>query len=127
MEGADGGPAAKKQKIARLPGGQFYPEQNWIDLHPHPISVQIQLPNDGSRPEWRLDGSVVTLGEVPVTFLVSTLRDHVVRHIGSGVPLSRIMLSFAGKMLTNANTLASYNIEDEDVLVLGVRDAKKKK
>ena len=43
------------------------------------------------------------------------------------MPLSRIMLSFGGKMLTNANTLASYNLEDEDLLVLSVRDAKKKK
>lgn len=74
-----------------------------------------------------MNGSVVTLPEIPVTFLVSTLRDHVARHIGSSVPLSRIMLSFNGKMLTNANTLASYNVEDEDLLVLAVRDPKKKK
>ncbi|KAH8117529.1 Pre-mRNA splicing factor PRP21 like protein-domain-containing protein [Phellopilus nigrolimitatus] len=131
MEGAEGGgdgvPPAKKQKVGRLPGGQFYPEQHWMELHPHPISIQVQLPVDGTKAEWKLDGSVVTLGEVPVTFLVSTLRDHVVRQMGSSVPLSRIMLSFGGKMLTNANTLASYNIEDEDLLVLGVRDAKKKK
>jgi len=130
MEGVtadDGIPPAKRQRVARLPGGQFYPEQDWINLHPHPISVQVQLPEDSTKPEWKLDGSVVTLPEIPVTFLVSTLRDHIIRHIGSSVPLSRIMLSFNGKMLTNANTLASYNLEDEDLLVLGVRDAKKKK
>ena len=49
------------------------------------------------------------------------------RHIESSVPLSRIVLSFNGKMLTNANTLASYNIEDEDLLVMTVREAKKRK
>ena len=87
----------------------------------------MQLPVDSSKPEWKLDGSVVTLNEVPVTLLVSTLRDHVVRHINSTVPLSRIMLSLNGKLLTNANTLASYNIEDEDLLVLSLREAKKKK
>ena len=70
---------------------------------------------------------MVTLPEVPVTFLVSTLRDHIVRHIDGSVPLSRIVLSFNGKMLTNANTLASYNIEDEDLLVMTVREVKKKK
>jgi splicing factor 3A subunit 1 len=85
------------------------------------------LPNDNTKPEWKLDGSVVTLPEIPVTFLVSTLRDHIMRHIDSSVPLSRIVLSFNGKMLTNANTLASYNIEDEDLLVMTVREAKKKK
>ena len=85
------------------------------------------MPNDASKPEWKLDGSVVTLPEIPVGFLVSTVRDHLVRQMGSGVPLSRIILSFNGKMLTNANKLAFYNIEDEDTLVLSMRDAKKKK
>lgn len=30
----DGGPAAKRQKVAKLPGGQLYPEQDWINMHP---------------------------------------------------------------------------------------------
>lgn len=32
--GEDGGPAAKRQKVAKLPGGQLYPEQDWITMHP---------------------------------------------------------------------------------------------
>ena len=88
--------------------------------------MQVQLPEDSSNPDWKLDGCVVTLHEIPVTFLVTTLRDHVVRHIGSSVPVSRIMLSFNGKMLRNANTLAFFNVEDEDLIVLSVRDPKKK-
>lgn len=87
----------------------------------------MQLPNDGTKAEWKLDGSVVTVPDIPVTFLVSTLRDHIMRQIGSSVPLSRIMLSYNGKMLTNANSIASYNLEDEDLLTLTVRDVKKKK
>lgn len=36
MEGVEGSdiPPAKRQKVARLPGGQYYPEQDWINLHP---------------------------------------------------------------------------------------------
>ena len=34
MEGVEGAPPAKKVKIARLPGGQYYPEESWIDMHP---------------------------------------------------------------------------------------------
>ncbi len=82
---------------------------------------------DPSKPEWKLDGSVVTIPEAPVTYLVSTLRDHIIRQMESSVPLSRIILYFNGKMLTNANSLASYNLEDEDMLTLAVRDVKKKK
>ena len=38
MEGGappdDGIPPAKRQRVARLPGGQYYPEQDWVNLHP---------------------------------------------------------------------------------------------
>ena len=27
-------PPAKRQKVAKLPGGQYYPEQDWINMHP---------------------------------------------------------------------------------------------
>jgi splicing factor 3A subunit 1 len=34
MEGVDNIPPAKRQKVARLPGGQLYPEMDWINMHP---------------------------------------------------------------------------------------------
>jgi splicing factor 3A subunit 1 len=91
-----------------------------------PISLQVQLPDDPSKPEWKLDGKIVVIPELPLNLLVSTLRDRILQHTQSGVPASRIRLSYAGKMLTNATSIATYNLEDEDLLVLSVRDAKKK-
>ncbi|KAH8107210.1 Pre-mRNA splicing factor PRP21 like protein-domain-containing protein [Cristinia sonorae] len=124
--GEDGMPPAKRQKVAKLPPGQYYPEQDWINMHPHPISLQIQLPNDPTKAEWKLDGSVVTVPDLPLNLLVSTLRDRILQHTGSAVSASKIRLAYAGKILTNAYTIASYNLEDEDLLVLSVRDQKKK-
>lgn len=86
----------------------------------------IQMPNDPTKPEWKLDGSVVTLHDLPLNLLISTLRDRILQQTGSTVSASRIRLSYAGKMLTNSNTIASYNLEHEDTLVLSVRDQKKK-
>ncbi|KAJ7109166.1 Pre-mRNA splicing factor PRP21 like protein-domain-containing protein [Mycena epipterygia] len=127
MEGnADDIPPAKRQRVAKLPGGQLYPEADWIARHPHPISLQVQLPNDNSKPEWKLDGSVVMIPDLPLNLLVSTLRDRILLHTSSSVPASRIRLSYMGKMLTNKDTIAVYNLEDEDLLVFSVRDAKKK-
>lgn len=36
MEGGadDGVPPAKRQKVAKLPGGALYPEETWITMHP---------------------------------------------------------------------------------------------
>lgn len=37
MEGVESMPA-KRQKIAKLPGGQYYPEADWISMHPVSIA-----------------------------------------------------------------------------------------
>ncbi len=36
MEGGqdDNVPPAKRQRVAKLPGGNYYPEQDWINMHP---------------------------------------------------------------------------------------------
>ncbi len=92
----------------------------------HPISLQVQLPTDTSKPEWKLDGAIVTIPELPLNLLVSTLRDRIIAATGSAMSAGRLILSYNGKMLTNRNTIASYNLEDEDLLVLSMRDPKKK-
>ena len=87
----------------------------------------MQLPNEPSKPEWKLEGQVVTVPDIPLNLLVSTLRDRILQFLGNTpVPLSRIRLSYAGRMLPNQNTLAAHNIEDEDLIVLSLRDANKK-
>lgn len=119
-------PPAKRQRVAKLPGGSLYPEQDWISMHPHPISLHVQLPNDPSKPEWKLDGSVAVIPELPMTLLVSTLRDRLRQVIGSALPISRMRISYMGKMLTNTSSIGNYNLEDEDLLVLAVSDQKRR-
>ncbi|EGN96000.1 hypothetical protein SERLA73DRAFT_93926 [Serpula lacrymans var. lacrymans S7.3] len=128
MEGiiGEGQPPPKRQKVAKLPGGAVYPEADWISMHPYTISLFVQLPNDPSKPEWKLDGTTVTIPDLPLNLLVATLRDRIIQVTQTGLPASRIRLSYAGKMLTNANSIASYNLEDEDALVLSVSTQKKR-
>ncbi|OSX64990.1 hypothetical protein POSPLADRAFT_1134290 [Postia placenta MAD-698-R-SB12] len=127
MEGGmDEIPPAKRQKIAKIPGTQLYSEEDWINMHPHPIALVVQLPNDPSKPEWKLDGRVLTVPDLPLNLLVSTLRERIVQHMGTALPVSRLRLSYAGRMLANTNNLASYNIEDEELVSLSISDKKKK-
>lgn len=125
-EGDGDAPSAKRQRVAKLPGGHLYPEQDWISMHPIPISVSIQLPNVPEHPEWKLDGSVTVVPDLPVTLLISTLRDRVLRHLDSTLSPGRVKFTFGGKMLTNGQTMAMYNVEDGDVVELSVREVKKK-
>ncbi|KAF9792348.1 Pre-mRNA splicing factor PRP21 like protein-domain-containing protein [Thelephora terrestris] len=119
-------PPAKRQKVAKLPNGQYYPEADWVNLHPLPISLNVQLPNEPSKPEWKFDGGVVLVPDLPLTLLVSTLRDRILQHTGSSISAGKIRISYEGRMLTNANTIASYNLEEEDTVTVSVRDTKKK-
>jgi len=119
-------PTAKRQRIERLPEGHYYPEQDWINLHPDPISLSIQLPTVTDKPEWNLNGAIATLQDLPLTLLISTLRDRLLTHIEGTLPASRVKFSFGSRVLTNANTLASYNFDDGDLVKMEVREAKKK-
>jgi splicing factor 3A subunit 1 len=84
------------------------------------------LPTLADKPEWKLDGTVAAIPDLPLTLLVSTLRDRILQHLESTVPASQIRISFGPKVLTNANTLASYNLEDEDFVYMTVKDKRKK-
>lgn len=126
MDGLEEQPQIKRQKIAKLPGGALYPEADWISMHPYTISLNIQLPNEPSKPEWKVDGKMLTISDLPLMLLVSTLRERFIQATGSTLPASKMRISYMGKMLTNSSTIASYNLEDEDIVVLSVSAGKKK-
>jgi len=131
MEGGALPPAPKRPKIQKLPEGQYYAEADWAAFHPDPIKLSIRLPSPETstvalKPEWNMDGSVIEIPDLPVTLLVSTLRERILTHIKSTLAASRIKLDYAAKTLSNANSLAAYNLDDGDELVLSVREVKKK-
>jgi len=132
MEGIQGmAPPSKRPRIVKLPEGQYYTENDWTAYHPEPVTLHVRLPSQATtdvalKPEWNMDGSVVEIGDLPVTLLVSSLRDRILGHIKSSLAASRVKLNYGNKVLTNSMSLATYNLDDGDEIVLSVRDAKKK-
>ncbi|WAR56229.1 hypothetical protein PtB15_7B74 [Puccinia triticina] len=94
-DGPEGQPGAKKLKLSPVPGEdislvmppapvslppqpvvpQLFTEEQWIEMHPEPISLLIKLPEYPDKPEWGCDGSELVLEELPITLLVGVLRD----------------------------------------------------
>jgi len=122
--GPDGEPSAKRARMSKLPEGQYYNEQIWIDTHPDPITLQIQLPNYPERPEWKCDGSTLPLEDVPLTALIGTLRDRI--QAKTSLPIGRQQLRLNDRILTNSNTLASLNFDNGDTITLQIKENKKK-
>ncbi|PVG00197.1 hypothetical protein CPB86DRAFT_805903 [Serendipita vermifera] len=121
-----GGPAHKRPRVGRMPDGSLYPEDTWLSYNPDPVTINIRLPNVSDKPEWKLDGSVIAVPDVPLTAIVSVLRDKLISQIDSKVALSRVRLQMGNTTLTNGKTLASYNVMDGEEITFELRDVKKK-
>ncbi|WWC89581.1 uncharacterized protein L201_004506 [Kwoniella dendrophila CBS 6074] len=118
-EGNGDKPVFKRPKIEKLPYGQLYTEQDWISLHPEPITISIQLPNMmNEKPEYKLDGSIISISDLPVTTLFSTIREKIKRIVDADLPISRMRLDYGPKVMNNASTLASVNLDEGDTLNL---------
>ncbi|KAM0750422.1 hypothetical protein T439DRAFT_289553 [Meredithblackwellia eburnea MCA 4105] len=117
----EGEPSAKRTKRE---DGHYYPEEEWIESHPNPITVKVHLPTYPTKPEWGCDGSVISLEEIPLTLLAGVLRDRVAVKVG--LPIGKQKLTYKGRILANSTTLAALNFEDGDEVVVSIKDAKKK-
>ncbi|WWC61631.1 uncharacterized protein I303_104215 [Kwoniella dejecticola CBS 10117] len=111
-------PVFKRPKIEKLPYGQLYTEADWTQLHPDPITISIQLPNMPEKPEYKLNGSVISITDLPVTTLFSTIRERIKRIVDADLPISRMRLDYGPKVMNNASTLASVNLDEGDILNL---------
>lgn len=78
------------------------------------------------KPEWKLDGSVITIPDIPVSALFSLVRERIRKHVDADLPVSRMKIDYNNKPMPNTATLASVNIDETDLLVMTIRDGKKK-
>ncbi|KAG8747630.1 SF3a splicing factor complex subunit [Ceratobasidium sp. 414] len=128
MGGGDSQAAPKRPRVEKLPEGRYYTEQDWINLHNHePVTINVQLPNHPEQSEWKMNGQTIQVPDLPLTLLIGTLRDRVQHIAGTALGVSRMRFSYNNKPLTSNQTLASYNLGEGDLVVLDVRDQKKKK
>ncbi|KAL7421521.1 SF3a splicing factor complex subunit [Cryptotrichosporon argae] len=114
-------PAKRVRVVDKLPEGQLYSEIDWASLHPDAITLHVQLPVEAERPEWKLDGSVVSIPDLPVSTLFSTLRERIKRVVDADLPVSRIRIDYGGKIMNNASSLASVNLGEGDLVVMSLR------
>ncbi|TIA82027.1 hypothetical protein E3P98_01709 [Wallemia ichthyophaga] len=124
---------SKRAKVQKLPEGQYYTEDEWMDYHPAgQVTLKVQLPLDQSNSEWGLDGSIVQLSPTPLTAMSGVIREHISEALEDkngagkrGPPIGRMKLDFGNITLSNSKTIASYNLDDGDQIKLSVRQGKK--
>src|SRR5688500_9658429 len=74
----------------------------------HPFKVQVQVPKDADKPEWRFNGQVLNIEVAPqdtVTTLKAKLKDAI------GIPANKQKLKAAGfAALKDQASMAFYNL-----------------
>ncbi|VDM37634.1 unnamed protein product [Toxocara canis] len=117
---ADGAPPAKKARTEE----DLESEASWLAKVSGSITVSVQTPNSTPNPDWKLDGSVLSVSmdvAAPVSTLKSVVQDM------TGLPCSKQKLVFDGFFLKDASSLAFYNMMNGSLVQLQIKERGGKK
>lgn len=100
--------------------GVLYPEAQWLQYHPNPLRIVVQLPDTRSISD-KCDGTQVTFDGLPPSTTIGMVRDRLqAETLGGSLGASRLKLRVEGKATTLRQSLAHWNLVDGDVLTLQV-------
>jgi splicing factor 3A subunit 1 len=112
------GPDAKRAKT-ELP---LVREDIWMKLHPDPIDIRIQVPDDPSHHKNSFYGQIVTIVDRQKTSTIKDLKDELVKHL-AGLGANKIKLTHVKHgVLKDAMTIAHYNFHMGESLMAAVKE-----
>jgi splicing factor 3A subunit 1 len=85
--------------------------------------LTVQTP---TLPEYKLTGETIRIEDLPLTTLVSTLKNRIADKVGMPYGKQKLSVSSTGTVMNNSKSLAFYNFEQGSVVVLGLKDKGKK-
>ncbi|KAG1714369.1 Splicing factor 3A subunit 1 [Nymphon striatum] len=108
-------PPAKKQKSE----DSLIPESEFLLKNKSPVSFRVQVPVVSDKPEWRLNGQILTM-TLPLTDMVSVIKAKI--HDETGMPSGKQKLQYAGIFIKDSNSLAFYNFAPGPLVQLQVKE-----
>ncbi|KAJ8663764.1 hypothetical protein O0I10_000037 [Lichtheimia ornata] len=111
-------------KRPRFDNAQPGMEPQW-NAPPPEISVNIVTPNMPEKPEWNLNGSTITISNLPPNTLITTLKDRISSQLGMPAGKQKLT-SVTNTVLNNSKSLEFYGIVEGTTLTLGIKDRGKK-
>ncbi|CAG8562523.1 13359_t:CDS:10 [Ambispora leptoticha] len=113
-------PPTKRQKLDA--NGGLIAEDVWLSNNKAAITIQIQCPSIPEKPEWKCHGQTLVFSNLPLTTLVSAVKDKIATSLGFPAGRQKLTLGGNGVVMKNQVTLAYYNMEDGGVIGLQVKD-----
>lgn len=95
------------------------PEADFLEMHSGPVSLQVQVPHNPDKPEWRLNGQMVSLN-VSLTDPVSALKSKLQEE--TGLPPAKQKLVYDGMFFKDNNSIAFYNLLSGTTVQLQIKE-----
>lgn len=110
-------PANKRQKTE----DQLIPEADFLAAHEAkgPVKFNIQIPNMPDKPEWNLKGQLIPFS-MPLADLVSSIKNKLAEYLN--MPIAKQKLQYDGMFIKDTNSLAFYNLPQESVIYLQLKE-----
>eukprot|EP01117_Protostelium_nocturnum_P007814 TRINITY_DN2796_c0_g1_i1.p1 TRINITY_DN2796_c0_g1~~TRINITY_DN2796_c0_g1_i1.p1 ORF type:complete len:631 (+),score=218.91 TRINITY_DN2796_c0_g1_i1:137-2029(+) len=109
-------PSSKRPKVEE---SNLAAEEDFLKKYPSKYTIQIRVPDDNSKAEWKLKGQTLSL-DVNGKDLVSQLKERIKDLVG--LPANKQKLQIASiPNLVDAKTVAFYNLAPQSVVDLRLK------
>lgn len=108
-------PPSKKQRSE----DNLIPEFEFMAAHKGSVSLQIQAPSGVDKPEWRLNGRIISI-TVALNDTVSTLKTKIQEE--TGLPPAKQKISYEGMFFKDNNSIAFYNLLSGTTVQLQIKE-----
>ncbi|KAE8748975.1 hypothetical protein FOCC_FOCC004381 [Frankliniella occidentalis] len=95
------------------------PEQEFLSKHKAPVTIKVQVPTSSDKPEWRLNGQMLSL-VLPLTESFAAVKSRIQDE--TGLPPAKQKLQYEGMFFKDSNTLAFYNMMSGAIVQLQLKE-----
>jgi splicing factor 3A subunit 1 len=97
------------------------PEKQWSQMHPGPVPIHIQIPNEGGDPSWNFRGQILQIS-IDLTQNINEIKNYLSDILGN-MPVTKMKLkNNVHSVLKDNYTLAHYNIMPASIIELTTKE-----
>ena len=97
------------------------PEDQWLKFYPNNVTVNVKVPLGGGDEEWNFKGQIIQMSMDPKTTM-DELKEAISAYLGNMPPKKIRLRTFNHSALKDKFSLAHYNVIDNTMLELSVKE-----
>ena len=108
------------EKTKKRPNEEFLPnlvpEKQWAQMHPGPVAVHVQIPDESENEKWNFNGQILQIS-VDIRSTVLDIKNKLSEILG--MPVSKMKFkNITHSVMKDSNSLAYYNVIPASIIEL---------